>query len=238
VIADATGSDVWTVDLDSGALARVTFGGTNVSPAWAPTGGLVFATRTAEGLFTIPAAGSADGHLIPSAVAADGRIAMLQTMKDGHTALAVATPGSAPRLLVSGPFDVLSAAFSPDVGSIAYDSDETGRREVFLRRLDGSTRTQVSTAGGERPAWSADGHAIFFHEDARFMRVAIDANGQPRVDAREAVVDRPDVRVIGVAPNGRLLVERQPLPVDGATVILQWLRELRQRSPLPVNAPR
>jgi serine/threonine-protein kinase len=238
VIADATGSDVWTVDLDTDALTRVTFGGTNVSPAWAPNGTLVYAARTADGPFTIPAAGSirADGHLFPAAVAADGRIAALQTTKDGHMSLAIAAPAGAPRTIVSGPFDVMSAAFSPDGGSIAYESDETGRREIYQRRIDSPARTQVSTAGGMRPAWSGDGRAILFHEGARFVRVP--ANGQPRADSRDVVLDRPDTRAIGVAPDGRLLVERQPPPPDGATVVLQWLRELQQRSPLPVNAPR
>ena len=206
--------------------------------AWAPNGSLVYAARTADGPFTIPAAGSirADGHLFPAAVAGDGRIAALQTAKDGHTSLAIAAPAGAPRTIVSGPFDVMSAAFSPDGGSIAYESDETGRREIYLRHIDSPARTQVSTAGGERPSWSADGRAVFFHEGARFVRVSV--NSQPAVGSRDVVLDRPDARAIGVAPNGRLLVERQPPPPDGATVILQWLRELQQRSPLPVNAPR
>src|SRR5262249_46085815 len=114
----------------------------------------------------------------------------------------------------------------------------TGRREIYVRRLDGSTRTQISTAGGERPSWSADGRTILFHEGTRFVRVPIDATGQPHGDAQHVILDRPDAHAIAVAPDGRLLVERQPLPVYGATVILQWLRELQQRSPLPVNAPR
>jgi len=107
-----------------------------------------------------------------------------------------------------------------------------------VRRVDGSSRMQVSTAGGEGPSWSRDGRAILFHEGVRFVRVPIDANGQPRTDSREVVFDRPDARVIGMTAAGRLLLRREPLPLDGATVILQWLRELQQRSPLPVNAPR
>jgi len=240
VIADATGSDVWTVDLDTGALARMTFGGTNASPVWAPGGTLVYAARTADRPFTIPAAGSirADGHLFPVAVAADGRIAALQAAKDGHTSLVILSPNGIPRTIVGGPVDVLSAAFSPDGASIAYDSDETGRREIYVRRIDSSARTQLSTAGGERPSWSTDGRTIFFHEGARFVRVAVDANGQARADSRTIVLDRPGTRAIGIAPDGRVLVERRPLPLDGATVVLQWLRELQQRSPLPVNPPR
>jgi eukaryotic-like serine/threonine-protein kinase len=240
VVADVSGSDVWTVDLSSGALTRVTFGGTNASPAWTPSGSLVYAARTASGPFTISSLGSirADGHLFPAGVAADGRVAALQTTKDGHTSLVIAGPGATVRTIVSGPFDVISAAIAPDGASIAYETDETGRREIYVRGFDASPRTQVSTAGGERPSWSADGRSVFFHEGARVVRVPIGAHGEPRVDAREVVFDRPDACVIGIAPSGRLLVEQQPQPLDDATVILQWLRELRERFPLPVNAPR
>jgi hypothetical protein len=34
-----------------------------------------------------------------------------------------------------------------------------------------------------------------------------------------------------------VLVERQP-DADTAVIVLEWLRELRERLPLPVNAPR
>lgn len=240
VVADVSGSDVWTVDLSSGASTRVTFGGENASPAWAPDGTLVYAVRTPGGPFSISSLASvrAGGDLFPAAVAADGRIAALETLHDGHTSLVIAGSARPPQTIVAGPFDVLSAAFSPDGASIAYDSDESGRREIYVRRLDGSTRTQVSTAGGEQPAWTADGRAILFHDGRRLVRVPLDANGQPRIDAREVLFDRPGARVIGVAPGGRLLVEHDAPRLDGATVILQWLRELQQRAALPVNAPR
>ena len=239
VIADAAGSDVWTVDLTSGALTRVTFSGTNVSPVWTPSGRLIYAARAADGPFAISSLGStrSDGHLFPASVTPDGRVVTLKTSSDGHVSLAIAGPDGT-RPIITGPFDVLSAAISPDGSSIAYGTDETGRNEVYVRRLDDSTRTQISTAGGEDPSWTADGRAVFFHEGERFISIAIDRDGRPRSDSREVILDRPDARVIGVAPNGRLLIERRPLPLDGAIVILQWLRELQQRSPLPVNPPR
>lgn len=238
VVADAAGSDIWTIDLATGALTRITFGGVNVSPAWTPNGSVVYATRAADGPFAIASsgAGRADGHLFPASVAADGTIAALQTTSDGHTALVIA--GRALRTIVSGPFDVFSAAFAPDGSTIAYDADATGRREVYIQRLNASTRTQVSTAGGEQPSWTADGRAIVYREGARLLRVPMAADGQPRADGRDVLADHPDARAIGVAPDGRLLLEREPLPIDGATVILQWLRELQQRSAIPVNAPR
>jgi serine/threonine-protein kinase len=243
VATDATGSDIWTVDLGNGSLTRVTFGGTNVSPAWTPVGEVMYATRRPDGPFAIASLAQvpADSHMFPAAIAQDGRIAALQTMKDGRTSLVLVGPNAAPQPIVSGRFDETSAAFSPDGTWIAFDADESGRREVYVQRTGSSRRTQVSTIGGERPSWNADGHAIYFHEGTRFVRVPIDAAGVPRMDSRTTVFDRPDADVIGIAPDGRLLLEVQPLPVtpvNGATVILQWLREVRERLPLPVSSPR
>jgi serine/threonine-protein kinase len=243
VAADATGSDVWTVDLGTGALTRVTFGGTNVSPVWTPGGDVVYATRRPDAPFAIASVAQmpTDAHVFPAAVARDGRIAVLQTMKDGRTSLALVGPDAPPQPVAAGRFDEASAAFSPDGTWIAFDADESGRREVYVQRTGSSRRTQVSTMGGERPSWSADGHAIYFHEGMRFVRVPIDADGVPHSDSRSIVFDRPDADVIGIAPDGRLLLDVQPrpaIPVNGATVILQWLREVRERLPLPVSSPR
>src|SRR5262249_49287128 len=46
VTADVTGSDIWTIDLDTGAKTRATFGGVNVSPVWDAHGGLIHATKS------------------------------------------------------------------------------------------------------------------------------------------------------------------------------------------------
>jgi hypothetical protein len=55
------------------------------------------------------------------------------------------------------------AAISPDGRWIAYDSDETGRYEVFVRPADGSAgRWQVSASGGRYPLWRRDGKELYF----------------------------------------------------------------------------
>jgi Tol biopolymer transport system component len=178
-----------------------------------------------------------DEHVFPLSIAADGRIAALQTAKDGRTTLVLLTRDKPPEVLITGPFDEMSAAFSPDGASIAYDADENGRREVYVQRLDTHARTQISTNGGERPSWSRDGRSIYFHEGARFVRVTPGA-ADGGAAARDVLFDRPDGRVVGVSPEGRLLIEREPPSLDSAIVVLQWMREVRERLPLPVASPR
>jgi Tol biopolymer transport system component/tRNA A-37 threonylcarbamoyl transferase component Bud32 len=52
--------------------------------------------------------------------------------------------------------------FSSDGRWVAYASDETGRREVYVAPFPGPGETlQVSTAGGTQPRWRRDGEELF-----------------------------------------------------------------------------
>jgi hypothetical protein len=46
---------------------------------------------------------------------------------------------------------------------VAYQSDETGQSEVYVRSFpDGGGKRQISGGGGEAPRWSRDGRELFF----------------------------------------------------------------------------
>jgi Tol biopolymer transport system component len=62
---------------------------------------------------------------------------------------------------------------SPDGSLVAYNSDETGRLEVFVRGSSGGTRVQVSAAGGSTPVWSRQGHELFFLSGRDLYSVAV-----------------------------------------------------------------
>jgi serine/threonine-protein kinase len=249
VIGGTNGSDIWIADLAGGGLTRVTYDGTNASPAWSSDGQRIFfATRT-SGVFavasrgvgdrsTTPSIARAGAHLFPASAAADGRLAVTSTLPGGRTAAGIIPAGAnAPQLvtLSDGPFDQRAPAFSPDGRWLALESDESGRTEIVLRDLAEGRRVAVSTDGGTRPRWSADGRAVYFDAGRRLMRAAINA---PQVEKPTVVFDRAGARVLAVTPSGRMLIEEPPSNPDTALVILQWLRELRQRLPIPVTAPR
>jgi hypothetical protein len=63
------------------------------------------------------------------------------------------------------------------------------------------------------------------------------ADAGRRTGTPELVLDSPGQRVMAVTPSGRYLMEYRENAVT-AHVVLEWLRELRQRLPLPVAAPR
>jgi dipeptidyl aminopeptidase/acylaminoacyl peptidase len=173
-------------------------------------------------------------------MAADGRIAVTlmgaDGMPAGRTAVGILDPsGGAARLLTDGPFDESAAAFSPDGQWLALESDESGRTEIVVRdSRNTGRRFAISQDGGRQPRWSADGRAIYFESGRRLMRAAFDP---PNAQRPEIVFDRAGARIAAVTPAGRVLVKQQPAP-STAIVILQWLRELRERMPQPVTAPR
>ncbi len=92
--------------------------------------------------------------------------------------------------LVNTPFDEHLAVFSPDGRWIAYNSDESGRPEVYVMPFcsptdppgaadcDRSGRWQVSTGGGVRPCWARDGKTLYYQTlDRTLTAVTVDATG-------------------------------------------------------------
>jgi serine/threonine-protein kinase len=232
VIAEGAGADIWMVDLQSAATTRMTYGGVNVAPAWSADGGRLFFATRADGPFAIasrslddrnvtPIKTSHQGHLFPRSIAADGRIAATTTA-DGHTLIAIVEPSGSVKAMKAGPFDEANPAFSPDARWLALESGDSGRLEVVAREMATSRRVRVSTDGGLHPRWSADGRAVLYDTDRGMMRATFD----------------PDRGTIGAREPARDNRTARPAAVDNAYVILQWLRDLRQRLPLPINTPR
>ena len=76
------------------------------------------------------------------------------------------TPGT-PRALVSTPFNDSAPMISPDGRWLAYQSNESGRYEVYVQPFpDGGQRIQVWTDQGVYPRWSPRGRELFFRAGA------------------------------------------------------------------------
>ena len=130
--------------------------------------------------------------------------------------------------------DEWQAAFSPNVRWIAYTSDVSGRKEVYIRPFPfhNGVTIPVSTDGGSMPRWSSDGRQLFYvSSDQDLMAVAFNeksrATAQP-VKLFHASFERPGTVVYSYAVNSdssRFLVRST---IDGeasspATVLLNWL---------------
>ena len=81
--------------------------------------------------------------------------------------------------LLQTPFDERDAELSPDGRWMAYDSNESGQLQVYVRPFPNvaDAQYQVSTDGGRSPTWSPKGGELFYVSGTRMMRVAVDAKG-------------------------------------------------------------
>ncbi len=94
-----------------------------------------------------------------------------------------------PFALLEVPSAQNNASFSPDGKWVAYDSDESGRPEVYVapfvppekgdrKTAAGPGKWQVSLAGGELPVWCRDGREIVFLQPPwRFMSAEVGTRG-------------------------------------------------------------
>ena len=78
-------------------------------------------------------------------------------------------------------FDETQGQFSPDGRWVAYNSNEVGPLEVYVRPFPGpGVVKRISTAGGASPRWRRDGRELFYlSPDAKVMAVPIGSDGSP-----------------------------------------------------------
>jgi hypothetical protein len=87
-----------------------------------------------------------------------------------------------------------TGAFSIDGEWVAYDSDLSGRHEVYLTRADGTgTPIQVSVGGGEAPRFGRNGTTLYYRQHRMVFRVGF-REGRPLGKAI-AVFEAPNVGI-------------------------------------------
>jgi Tol biopolymer transport system component len=89
------------------------------------------------------------------------------------------------------PFGELAAKFSPDGRYVAYVSNESGQREVYVRPFpEGGGKWVISSNGGSQPRWSRDGKELLYvepqEERGRFVMVAVSVSTGPRFSVGSA----------------------------------------------------
>ena len=83
-----------------------------------------------------------------------------------------------PQLLIRGPSDEGQPAMSPDGRWIAYQSNSSGRWEVYVQPFPGlGGRWQVSTQGGVSPIWGPNGRELFYRNARAVISVPVAATG-------------------------------------------------------------
>ena len=179
-------TDLWTYDIARDAWSRVTREASNDSGIWSPDGHQIAFASNKNGHFDLYVA-SADGSGMPTQITSrrawdfpsswspDGKtIAVMEQYPATAPDIFVVAPrgGAIPERLVATSFDEHGAVFSPDGHWIAYESNDSGRFEIYVQNYPlGERRWLVSTSGGRNPVWKRDGGELFYRNGDKMMSV-------------------------------------------------------------------
>ena len=220
-VLNAGSTDVWVHDLRTNTPTRVTDDEVLDNwPAWWPDGRSVLVSRDGEDhpprvarkpiadamppvwIMPTPPPGAARPMQYDAEPAPDGR-AIAYGMNGDIWVWRVETSTEEP--LVQTPFDEGAPAFSPDGRWLAYDSNVSGRNEVYVRPFGrGGDSVRVSTAGGFAPRWRGDGREILFLDPRRgIVGVSLAAGeatqpGPPQFSRRVSAPSRPSTSLATV----------------------------------------
>ncbi|HTU33542.1 MAG TPA: protein kinase [Candidatus Acidoferrum sp.] len=264
VVKSDENMQVWIYDLSRETFSPFTFDGVNRHAVWTPDGKrIAFAsnrdgpiqifwkyadgTGTLERLTTVSDAATPDLLPIPYSWTPDGRVlafVKLWPTKASEFWLLNVSDRTARRFMTSHVADG-GPQISPDGHWLAYASDESGRREIYVEGFPvQGGKWQVSAEGGNEPQWSRNGRELFYREGNKMMAADITAQaglivGKPRelFEGNYLPVSSGYVRAqYDISPNGdRFLMLKAAGQKDAGptqiNVVLNWTEELTRVVP-------
>jgi hypothetical protein len=247
-------NDIWLADLNRPVPSRLTYDpGNDAFAVWSPDDRRLAWGSTRNGkvdIFVKPSDGTGREALLfgghrgqgVSDWSPDGRFVLYHavTRPTGNNqdiwAVPIAENGKPFPVVESETADEINGQFSPDGQWVAYQSDETGRYEVYVQPFrDPGGKRRVSNGGGVQVRWRHDGRELFYIAPGnRFMaasmtldsdRHAVDIGATTTLFVADLPGDPGNIvmRHYEVSPdNQRFLVNTRKEVTVPITVILNW----------------
>jgi serine/threonine-protein kinase len=276
-IIDGSSQDIYVYDPRRDVMTKLTFGGEKYfNPIWSPDGRyLIFNTVTA-GMFWTRADGSGQPQALmqgknaqtPSFSPDGKRFAYSEfNSESGAGGIQIWTVPvedsggqlrtGKPELFFKSQFDEYFPVFSPDGKWLAYESNESGKNEVYVRTfLPGGAaqggRWPISSNGGRIPVWSRKNRELFYQSDDQIMAVKYNVKNdvfvpeKPRVWAAKlaGATQFRGALWFDLAPDGKHLAVEVPVstpevpkPEHEVTLVFNFFDELRRRVPFTEPRP-
>jgi serine/threonine protein kinase len=196
-----SGSDLWSWDLARGAVQLLHKDPAFAqSPLWSPKGDhIVFQSNRGGGVpnfYVINVNGTdqeegfflSDSRKTPTQWSRDGRFIVysetnLKTREDISVVPYANGKAGTPIPFLHSEFNESYGQLSPDSRWMAYTSDESGRREVYVRAFPSAEEPRrISINGGDQPRWRGDGTELYFlGADSKMMAAPIKIAGGAKV---------------------------------------------------------
>lgn len=192
--------NVWLLDLSRDTSMRFTFGSTiDANPVWSPDGSRMIFGSNRNGVYDLYEKATNGGKQeevllessedkFPFSWSSDGRL-LLYSVDHPKTKWDIwvlpLEGGKKPVPFLATEFNERNAQFSPDQRWVAYNSDESGHYELYVRPFfmnsagrvaEGGGKWQISNGGGAESRWRRDGRELYYRTDAGIMAVEIATN--------------------------------------------------------------
>ena len=233
-VSDASGIDIWVYEWQRDTMTRLTFTGKVGRPLWSPDGRYIVMLVSGEGMSVIRSDGSgkpqplteSKNTQVPWSFTPDGKWLAFMELSSGTSWDLWTLPlesdsaglrAGKPEVFLQTPAGELYPTFSPDGRWMAYNSNESGTNQVYVRAFpDKGGKWQISNSGGAYPMWSRDGHELFFETlDNHIMAAAYTAKGdsfiadKPRVWFEKQIGGR--LMSFALAPDGKRIAALMPV---------------------------
>jgi WD40-like Beta Propeller Repeat len=247
-------ANLWTSDLTRDMTSRLTFGASSsyYDPRWASGAQWVVANRPMPRPAVIvkilpdgreSVISGSEGEICAlDDISTDGRYALCRR-NGGRDLMTVQLGASHHPVLVrsarAGYID--QAQFSSDGRWIAYNTNESGRHEVFVTAFPSTSEPwQVSHDGGMQPVWRQDGRELYYLGlDGVLISVAVQAAARPLFSSPTRLFDTglaspsPDIEQYAASSDGQRFLILKPLNSNvrnSVGVILNWPALLQART--------
>jgi eukaryotic-like serine/threonine-protein kinase len=254
--------DIWVKELPRGPLTRLTTGSDwETRPRWI-SGGRVSYVSVREGpgaLYARPGDGTGHAELLLSherqilegVVSQDGEWLIARVgsgisvagVPPGRDVVGVRlAKGTTAGPLMAAEFDEKAIMLSPDGRWLAYESDETGRNEIYVRPFPNvdAAKWAVSVHGGIMPLWSRAGDALFYVNAANEM-VEVQVSSTPSLSLGERktlfslgpeflIPQTGNYTLYDIAPDDQsfLMLRLEERETRELILVLNWFEELTQ----------
>jgi len=243
-----TGSGIWVHDLARATQSRLTFGSAeyNGTPLWTPDGNRVIFSSNRKGysdLYWKPSNGTGKEDLLFGSetnkyaddISRDGRYVIFEDLNpaSGLSELWVLplVGEQTPKPYLQTESYLTHAAVSPDGHWVAYASNESGGRAIFVQSFpEAGAKFQISTDGGDCPVWRNDGKELFYFGGSNsIVAVSVETGTTFRAGAPQALFSV----AAGSLSGSRSLFA---LSSDGQRILVNQLLEESKRTPISVVA--
>jgi serine/threonine-protein kinase len=249
---------LWLYDLARGTLTRLMSSPMTSFPIWAPDGkNVTFAFSGLGGpynLYWMPADGSGAAQPLttspnmqfPGSWSPDAQVLAFSEADPTtgwHIWVLKLGDDRKPQPFLQTPSNESGATFSPDGRWLTYQSDESGRREIYVRPFPGpGGKLQISTEGGAEPVWARNGRELFYRNGDKMMSAAVETKpmftaGKPKLlfEGHYEAGLYPSLANYDVSPDGqRFLMIKASEQEQASTqinVVLNGFEELKRRVP-------